>query len=118
MPMAMVSVRVDSPDEDGLRKGLLAAHVTFGKDGGAAAREFKATSDVPGAAADVGDSLAAKSEVRLTWTGKATLVEDGAKVGEFDGGAVRKVEPPGAFRFWRIEAPGDAFSNCIYANLR
>jgi len=117
MPMAMVSVRVDSPDAEGLRKGLLAAHVAFGKDGGAAARAFRATSDVAGAAADVGDSLAAKSEVRLTWTGKATLVENGAKVGEFDGGAVRKIEPPGAFRFWRIEAPGDAYSNCIYANL-
>ncbi len=117
VPMRMVSVRVETADEDGLRKGLLAAHATFGRDGGAAARDFAATSDVSGAAASVGDSLAAKSEVRLTWTGKAALVEDGERVGEFDGGAVRKIEPPGAFRFWRIEAAGDAYSNMIYANL-
>jgi hypothetical protein len=117
VPMPMVSVRVDSFDEEGLKKGLLAAHATFGEKGGAAARDFAATSDVAGAAASIGDSLAAKSEVRLTWTGKASLVEDGVKVGEFDGGAVRKIEPPGAFRSWRIEAPGDAYSNCIYANL-
>ena len=117
-PMAMVSVRVDSFDEDGLRKGLLAAHVTFGEKGGAGARDFAATSDVAGATASVGDSLAVKSEVRLTWTGKATLVEDGVKVGEFDGGTVRKIAPPVTFHSWRIEAPGDAYSNCIYANLR
>jgi hypothetical protein len=117
VPMPMVSVRVDSADEDGLHRGLLAAHVAFGEKGGAAARDLKATSDVAGAAASIGDSLAAKSEVRLTWTGKATLVEDGVRVGEFDGGAVRKVEPAGTFHFWRIETAGDAYSNCVYANL-
>jgi hypothetical protein len=116
-PMPMVAVRVENADEDGLRRGLLAAHVTFGRDGGRAARDFAATSDVPGAAAGVGDSLAAKREVRLTWAGKASLVEDGVRVGEFEGGAVRKVEPAGSFHAYRIEKPGDAFSNMIYANL-
>ena len=117
LPMPMVAVRVATADEEGLHRGLLAAHVTFGRDGGRAAGDLAATSDVAGASASVGDSLAAKGEVRLTWSGKAVLVEDGVRVGEFDGGAVRKVEPPGSFRFWRIEKPGDAFSNMIYANL-
>lgn len=116
-PMPMLSVRVDSADEEGLRRGLLGARVTFGRDGGAAARDFAATSDVPGECASVGDSLRAKSEVRLTWGGKAALVEDGVRVGEFDGGAVRKVDPPGSFHAWRIEKPGDAYSNPVYANL-
>jgi hypothetical protein len=117
LPMPMASVRVDTADEEGLRRGLLAGHVTFGRDGGAAARDFAATSDVLGAKASVGDALAAKAEVRLSWSGRAALVEDGVRVGEFEGGAVRKVEPAGAFRFWRIEKPGDAFSNMIYANV-
>jgi hypothetical protein len=117
LPMPMLSVRVESADEDGLRKGLLAAHVTFGRDGGPAARDFAATSDVAGERASTGDSLRAKTEVRLTWSGKATLVEDGVRAGEFDGGAVRKVDPPGSFHSWRIEKPGDAYGNPIYANL-
>jgi hypothetical protein len=117
-PIAVVSVRVETPDEEGLRRGLLAAHVTFGRDGGPAARDFSASSDVEGAAASVGDSLAAKAEVRLAWGGKAALVEDGEKIGEFDGGAVRKLQPPGSFHAWRIEKAGDAYSNCIYANLK
>jgi hypothetical protein len=116
-PMAMVAVRVREANEEGLRRGLLAAHVTFGRDGGRAAGDFAAASDVEGASASVGDSIAAKGEVRLSWSGKALLVEDGVRVGEFEGGAVRKVDPPGSFRFWRIEKPGDAFSNMIYANL-
>jgi hypothetical protein len=116
-PSAMVAVRVEAANEEGLRRGFLAGHVTFGRDGGRAAGDFAATSDVPGASAPVGGSLPAKGEVRLTWSGKAALVEDGVRVGEFEDGAVRKVEPPGSFRFWRIEKPGDAFSNMIYANL-
>jgi hypothetical protein len=116
-PMPMLSVRVDSFDEEGLHKGLIAAHVTFGRGGGPAARDLAATSDVTGERASIGDSLRAKSEVRLTWSGKATLVEDGARAGEFEGGAVRKIHPPGSFHAWRIEKPGDAFSNAIYANL-
>ena len=117
VPMKMTSVAVPTFDEEGLRLGLVGARVTFGQDGGAAARDFAATSDVAGARAVIGDTLAAKAEVRLTWTGAATLVEDGVRVGEFDGGAVRKVDPPGSFHFWRIEMKGDAYSNMIYANL-
>lgn len=117
LPMPMVAVRAETADEEGLHRGLLAAHVTFGRDGGRAAGDLAATSDVEGASAGVGDSLAAKAEVRLTWEGKAALVEDGVRVGEFEGGAVRKLEPAGAFHFWRIEKPGDAFSNMVYANL-
>lgn len=116
-PMAMVAVRVETADEEGLRRGLLAGNVTFGRDGGRAAGDFAATSDVPGASAIVGGSLAAKGEVRLTWSGKAALVEDGVRIGEFEGGAVRKLATPGAFASWRIEKPDDAYSNCIYANL-
>jgi hypothetical protein len=116
-PSAMVAVRVVTADEEGLRRGLLAGHVTFGRDGGRAAGDFAATSDVAGASASVGDSLAAKSEVQLTWNGKAALVEDGVRVGEFEDGAVRKVEPLRSFHAYRIEKPGDAFSNMIYANL-
>jgi len=116
-PMAMTSVCAETSDEAGLKKALLAAHATFGKNGGVAARDFAATSDVAGEKASIGDSLRAKSEVRLAWTGEATLVENGERVGEFDGGVVRKIDPPGAFRAWRIEAPGDAYSNMIYANL-
>ena len=116
-PMAMLSVSVASFDENGLREGLLACHVTFGRDGGTAARDLTATSDVPGEAASIGDSLRAKSQVRLAWSGRAVLVENGERVGEFDGGATRRIEPPGAFRFWRIEKPLDAYSNCVYANL-
>jgi hypothetical protein len=117
LPMAMVAVRVETRDEEGLRRGFLAGNVTFGRDGGRAAGDFAATGDVPGASAIVGGSLAAKSEVRLAWSGKAALVEDGVRVGEFEDGTVRKVEPPGSFHAWRIEKPGDAFSNSIYANL-
>jgi hypothetical protein len=116
-PLAMMSVRVDSFDEESLHKGIAAGHVTFGKDGGPSARDFAATSDVAGAAAIIGDALAAKSEVRLAWSGRAQLVEDGKLAGEFEGGSVRKVTPPGSFHFWRIEKPDDAFSNMIYANL-
>jgi hypothetical protein len=116
-PRAMTSVLVETFDEEGLRRGLLAARATFGKDGGVSARSFAAASDVEGEKASIGGSLRAKAEVRLGWTGKAKLVENGVTVGEFEGGCVRKLDPPGAFGFWRIEAPGDAFSNCIYANL-
>jgi hypothetical protein len=116
-PMALVSVRADSADEEGLHRGLLAAHVTFGRDGGPAARDFTATSDVAGQTASIGDSLAAKSEVRLAWSGTAVLVENGERVGEFDGGTTRKLASSGAFASWRIEKPNDAYSNCIYANL-
>ncbi len=117
LPMPMMSVRVESADEAGLRDGLLRARVTFGRDGGPAARDLQATSDVPGERASVGGSLRAKAQVRLTWSGKAALVEDGVRAGEFEGGAVRKVDPPGSFHSWRIEKPGDAYSNPIYANL-
>lgn len=116
-PTAVVSVRVDTADEDGLRRGLLAARVTFGRDGGASAREFTATSDVEGARAAIGDSVRAHAEVRLTWHGEAALFEDGEPVGTYDGGAVRPVDPPGSFHSWRIEKPRHAFTNCIYANL-
>ena len=116
-PMAVMAVRVESADEDGLRRGLLAGHVTFGRGGGVSAADLTATSDVEGARACVGDSLAAKSQVRLAWSGRATLWEDGANAGEFEGGAVRKLDPPGSFHSWRIEKPGDAFSNPVYANL-
>ena len=116
-PMRMLSVRTDAFDADGLRRGLLAAHVTFGRDGGPAARDFAATSDAAGEKASIGDALRAKSEVRLTWSGKALLVENGERVGDFEGGAVRKLASPGAFAFWRIEKSGDAYSNMIYANL-
>jgi len=116
-PMALVSVRVDAADEESLHRALLAAHVTFGRDGGPAARDFTATSDVAGEKASIGDSLAAKSEVRLAWSGKAVLVENGERVGEFDGGTTRKLAATGAFASWRIEKPNDAYSNCIYANL-
>jgi hypothetical protein len=116
-PMPLVSVRVDAGGAEGLRRGLRAAHVTFGKDGGAAARDFAATSDVLGETAAIGDSLRAKTEVRLTWQGKAVLFEDGERLGEFDGGAVRKLAVPGTFHAWRIAKDGDAYSNCIYANL-
>jgi hypothetical protein len=116
-PMPLVSVRVDAGGAEGLRRGLRAAHVTFGKDGGAAARDFAATSDVLGETAAIGDSLRAKTEVRLTWQGKAVLFADGERLGEFDGGAVRKLAVPGTFHAWRIAKDGDAYSNCIYANL-
>jgi hypothetical protein len=116
-PAAVVSVQVDGDDEAALARGLLAGRVTFGEKGGAAAREFAATSDVEGERAGVGGALRAKDEVRLLWRGRAILVEDGVRVGEFDGGAVRRVVPPGSFHAWRIEAPGDAYSNPIYANL-
>jgi hypothetical protein len=116
-PAAMVGVRVESFDVESLHRALLAAHVTFGAKGGLAAGDFAAASDVAGARAVVGDSLAARSEVRLSWSGPATLYENGAKVGDFVGGTSRRVEPAGSFRFWRIEKPGDAYSNMIYANL-
>lgn len=117
VPMGLVSVGVEAFTEDALRRGLVGGRVTFGRDGGAAARTFAATSDVAGASARIGDSLAARAEVRLTWTGRAELFEDGASVGTFDGGATRRVEPPGSFRAWRIRCDGDQFSNPIYANL-
>jgi hypothetical protein len=117
LPMKLVSVRIEDGTGEGLRKGLVGARVTFGPGGGVAARSFAATSDVPGERAGIGDSLRAEREVRLTWTGKATLIEDGVTVGEFDGGTTRPLPSPGAFRAWRIECPGDAFSNMIYANL-
>ncbi len=116
-PMPVVSVYVDELTEESLRRGLLAARVTFGAGGGVAARDFTATSDVEGERARIGDSLRAKKTVALAWTGKARLVENGADVGEFDGGAARSLWAPGAFAFWRIEKSGDAYSNMIYANL-
>jgi hypothetical protein len=116
-PMPVLSVLAATADEQGLREGLLAGRVTFGAKGGAAARDFAATSDVAGERATVGGSLRAKAEVRLTWTGAARLFEDGTDAGPFDGGATRRVDPPGSFHFWRIELPGDAYSNMVYANL-
>lgn len=117
VPMKMTGVRIDEFTEEGLRKGLVGARVTFGLNGGLDARDFRATSDVVGERAGIGDSLRAKETVTLTWSGKAVLYEDGERAGEFENGAVRKLGAPGAFRFWRIEKPGDQFSNMIYANL-
>lgn len=121
LPLRATSVLVASLDSDSLRDGLLGARVTFGGDagqGGAAVRDFAATSDVEGERATIGGSVRAESEVRLTWTGVAALVEDGVTVGEFEGGAVRPVDPPGSFHAWRIEKrSADAWSNMIYANL-
>ncbi len=117
LPLPVVSVLVDGADEDALRRGLLAAHVTFGRRGGAAARSFAATSDAPGARAGVGDALRATREVHLTWDGEATLYENGTRVGVFDGGTTRTLAASDAFAFWRIECAGDAYSNMIYANL-
>lgn len=118
LPMALTSVLVTARDENSLRDALLAAHVTFGPGGGVAARGFRATSDVEGERAGIGDTLRAERTVRLAWDGKAQLVENGVRVGEFDGGATRALSAPGAFTFWRIECAGDAYSNMIYANLR
>jgi formylglycine-generating enzyme required for sulfatase activity len=42
VPMRVTSVAVASADEDGLRRGLVAAHATFGRGGGASARDFAA----------------------------------------------------------------------------
>lgn len=117
VPMKQVGVGVTAFTLDGLREGLVAGRVTFGKDGGLAASDFAATSDVSGQRADIGGTLRATSEVRLTWSGRATLVEDGVRVGEFEGGTTRKVTPAGSFHTWRIEKPGDAYSNMIHANL-
>jgi hypothetical protein len=117
VPMRLVSVEVETFDEEGLRRGLVAGRVTFGPDGGAAARDFAATSDVPGERAEIGGTLRARAEVRLTWEGRATLWEDGTSVGEFEGGAVRRLDPPGSFHAWRIRKAGDACSNMIHANL-
>jgi hypothetical protein len=117
VPMKMTGAGVTAFTEDALREALVAGRATFGKDGGLDAAAFAATSDVGGESALVGGALRAKAEVRLTWSGKAVLVEDGVRVGEFEGGAVRKVEPRGSFHVWRIEKPGDQFSNMIHANL-
>jgi len=118
VPMRLVGVAVDAFDAESLRKGLVAGRVTFGRDGGLAASDLAATSDVEGERAGIGDSLRAKAEVRLTWAGRAVLVEDGTPVGEFEGGAVRTLDPPGSFHSWRIERPAaDAWSNPVYANL-
>ena len=117
-PTPVVSVRVDAADPDALRRGLRAAHVTFGKDGGAAARDFAATSDVAGERAGIGDALRATATVTLRWSGAARLIENGEDAGEFDGGTQRNLPSPSAFAFWRIEKPGAAaYSNMIYANL-
>jgi hypothetical protein len=117
LPMKVVGVRVDGFTGEALRRGLVGARVTFGPEGGLAARDFAATSDIPGERAGIGDSLRAKETVTLTWSGKAVLYEDGERAGEFEGGAVRRLGSPGGFRFWRIEKPGDQYSNMIYANL-
>jgi hypothetical protein len=117
VPMKLCAAGVSEFTPEGLRDALVAGRVTFGTDGGTAAADLAATSDVEGERCGVGGALRAKSEVRLTWTGKAMLVEDGVRVGEFEGGAVRKVEPPGSFHVWRIEKPGDAYSNMVHANL-
>jgi hypothetical protein len=118
VPMKVTSVAVASFDLEALRKGFVGGHVAFGADGGASVRDFAATSDVAGECASIGDALRARAEVRLTWSGKAVLYEDGARVGEIEGGCVRKVEPAESFHAWRIEKPEhDAYSNMIYANL-
>jgi hypothetical protein len=120
VPMATTSVLVDDSDAgttEALREGLLAARVTFGAGGGVAARDLTATSDVEGERARIGESVRARKRVTLRWTGRARLVENGRDVGEHGGGAVRELPEPGAFAFWRIEKPGDAYSNMVYANL-
>ena len=58
-----------------------------------------------------------RKSIRLQWSGPAVLYENGTRVGEFQDGATRDLDPSGSFAFWRIEKPGDAFSNMIYANL-
>lgn len=130
-PLPVVSVLVDDAGDDAandeandegarldaLRRGLRAARVTFGRGGGAAARDLAATSDVPGESAGIGDALRAQETVTLTWGGTARLIENGVDVGEHDGGTTRRLPEPGAFAFWRIEKEGDAYSNMIYANL-
>ncbi|MCG3135018.1 MAG: hypothetical protein HMLKMBBP_02511 [Planctomycetes bacterium] len=116
-PQANTAALVDAFDLESLRAALVGARVTFGRDGGAAAGDLSATSDVPGERAGVGGSLRAEREVRLSWSGEAALFEDGIAVGTFTGGAVRRLEPPGSFRAWRIEKAGDAFSNHVHANL-
>ncbi len=118
VPMRLVAVRAETANAEGLRRGLLAGAVTFGKDGGLAASDLAATSDIAGQRAIVGGSVRARAEVRLAWEGRAVLFEDGERVGEFDGGTTRAVAPAGSFHAWRIEKPGDAFSNMVYANLR
>ncbi len=116
-PMPVVSVRVETRDKEGLRRALIGARVTFGRGGGIAARDFAATSDVAGEEAGIGDSIRAKSEVRLRWKGSAVLIENGMRVGTFENGVTRELDTPGGFAFWRIEKSGDAYSNMIYANL-
>lgn len=116
-PQRNTAALVDAFDAESLRKALVGGRVTFGRDGGLDAGDLVATSDVPGERAVVGGSVRAQREVRLAWSGEATLVEDGVVVGAFTGGAVRKLEPAGAFRSWRIEKPGDAYSNHVHANL-
>lgn len=117
VPMKMTGAGVRAFTAEALREALVAARATFGRDGGLDASDFAATSDVEGESAVVGGALRAKAEVRLTWSGKAVLVEDGVRVGEFEGGAARKLDPPGSFHVWRIEKPRDQFSNMIHANL-
>lgn len=119
-PLAATSVRVEGEGEatvDALRRGLLAARVTFGGNGGKTARELTATSDVEGARVGIGESLRARETVTLRWEGRARLIENGEDVGEHEGGATRVLPSPGAFAFWRIEKPRESFSNMIYANL-
>ena len=116
-PLALTSVWVEERTTDALRRGLRSARVTFGPGGGAAARTFAATSDVEGERAAIGETLRARRVVTLTWEGRATLVENGMAIGEFEGGTKRELESEGAFAFWRIECPGEAYSNMIYANL-
>ena len=116
-PMPMVSVLLTERTKKGLSTALRAAHVTFGRGGGVAARTFHATSDVKGQKAAIGDALKANEMVTLTWTGKARLFENGKDVGAFDGGTKRKLPTKNAFAFWRIECADHAYSNMIYANL-
>ena len=116
-PLPVISVRVRSADEAGLREGLLAGRVTFGRRGGVDAQDFTATSDVEGAWGEIGSNLRADREIRLSWSGPARLFENGEDVGDFENGTVRKLPTPGEFAFWRIEKPHDQFSNMIYANL-